>query len=138
MDTIQLDWGWFDRGCVALAKELEARRLKLENIYGLPRGGLVPAVALSHLLDLPIITNEADIRSTTLVVDDICDSGQTLRRLERKNNVAGLATTVTLVRNTGGDYLPVLWCKDKKPDQWVIFPWEVGPEEDTVSKVLPA
>lgn len=53
------------------------------GIYGIPRGGLYPAVALSTLLDLPLIKKE-NIGNSTLIVDDLIDSGAT--RLNYPNN----------------------------------------------------
>ena len=56
--------------------------LEIENIYGLPRGGLIPAVMLSHQLGIPMA--KGDIGPNTLIVDDICDSGETLDKFVRK------------------------------------------------------
>lgn len=49
------------------------------SIYGVPRGGVYVAIALSQILNLPIIEKD-DINQTTLVVDDLIDSGQTRSR----------------------------------------------------------
>ena len=60
-------------------------------VYGLPRGGLPIAVSLSHKLDLPLLMNYYDRKIVTdkkiLVVDDIADTGHTLKDFENKHNV---------------------------------------------------
>lgn len=86
------------------------------------RGGLPLGVALSHRLDIPLIIAGEPARCSAsdklLWVDDIVDSGQTLREaLDRY----------------GQRILPVCWigkntmCTPYRyvnPDTWVVFPWE--------------
>ena len=43
----------------------------IDSVMGLPRGGLIPAVLLSHEIGLPYVQHPG---KNTLVVDDICDS----------------------------------------------------------------
>ena len=69
---------------------------KVDCIVGLTRGGLMPAQELSHLMNIPMVavqysskkgegdkTHENELPSikgkSILLVDDICDSGHTLR-----------------------------------------------------------
>ena len=49
----------------------------IDSVHGLARGGLIPAVMISHQRGLDYV-EEADITERTLIVDDICDSGHTL------------------------------------------------------------
>ena len=60
-----------------------------DHIIGISRGGLIPAVALSHLLEVPMTpltwqTRDGDIKQMidipkgSLIVDDINDTGKTL------------------------------------------------------------
>ena len=55
------------------------------GIYGVPRGGLVPAVYLSHRLNVPLVkTLDAvlsDSHNPYLIVEDVIDTGKTLSRL---------------------------------------------------------
>ena len=46
------------------------------------QGGLIPAVMLSHRLKIPLV--KGDIGPDTLIVDDICDSGETLDKFVKK------------------------------------------------------
>ena len=55
---------------------------EFSGVYGIPRGGLCLAVALSHSLGLPI-TNEP--KNNYLIVDDIYDTGSTLQKIRHLN-----------------------------------------------------
>lgn len=46
------------------------------GLYPIPRGGYLPAIQLSKILNIPIVTEVKDEK--TLIVDDIVDSGKTL------------------------------------------------------------
>jgi len=86
----------------------------VRSVYGIPRGGLVPAVYISHALDIPLGRWEK-----CLVVDDIADSGATLKREAR-----GAFKTATIYYCEDSEFMPDLWLLKKVKD-WVIFPWEV-------------
>lgn len=107
---------------MALLDVLQAKisRLDLDDpaIYGVPRGGLVPAVYLSHRLGIPLATS-LDRRGDTLVVDDMLDTGSTYRKL------SGLAThyVVLLARES----LPKVVYGRMHDGPWVEFPWESAP-----------
>lgn len=50
-------------------------RNKINGVYGLPRGGLTLAVMISHVMDIPMLASPC---KGCLIVDDICDSGESL------------------------------------------------------------
>jgi hypoxanthine phosphoribosyltransferase len=91
---------------------------KIKSIYGLPRGGLVPAVILSHMLEIPLVS-EAYIRGDTLIVDDICDTGETLKRYEIDK-----CPTLTIHYKRSAIIEPTYWCMPVEEDQWIVYPWE--------------
>ncbi len=93
-----------------------AENKKFRNIYGIPRGGLILAVYLSHLLDLPILIDKNKITSETLVVDDICDSGVTLKKYKNYK-------TATLYYRQNEVFKPDYFVLDAKLN-WIVFPWE--------------
>lgn len=57
-----------------------ARGQNFDSVYGIPRGGLVTAVLLSHRLNLPLKLKIEELNGKTLIVDDISDSGKTLEK----------------------------------------------------------
>lgn len=87
--------------------------IQIKSITGIERGGLIPAVMISHKLNIPYVTK---INKDTLVVDDICDSGETL-----KNTVAGY--TATLHYKKTALFTPDFYSKEVG-DEWIVYPWE--------------
>lgn len=132
-----------------------ADRLKDEGIthvIGLARGGLIPATIISYKLDVPLLSyaissyedttkidkfkvhqfiHFSDLKSLkevdpyVLVVDDICDSGDTMRYIRSKLTLANIkaqyATIFTKKKHREflhhyGHVIP--------DDKWIVFPWE--------------
>ena len=87
--------------------------VQVKSITGIERGGLIPAVMISHKLGIPYVTK---INKDTLVVDDICDTGETL-----KNIAAGY--TATLHFKKTAEYVPDFYSKEVGTE-WIVYPWE--------------
>ena len=87
--------------------------VQIKSITGIERGGLIPAVMISHKLNIPYVNK---INKDTLVVDDICDSGETL-----KNIVAGY--TATLHYKKTASFTPDFYSKEVG-EEWIVYPWE--------------
>lgn len=118
MKKIFYTWKQFESDCDKLANIIKQSGKKIDSLYGIPRGGLVLAVRLSHKLGLPLIMHNANVGKRTLIVDDISDSGDTMIEfLGRKKYV-----TATLFYNSSGKYTPAYFCRKKTG--WVVFPWE--------------
>lgn len=122
-------------------------------IVGIHRGGLVPAVMLSHALDLPMKSLEWQTRdqgqnmnylelerilfnrptdSVVLFVDEIADSGETINSIQKhideyisKYRLPVKAYYVVLVQRTACRLdVPVLSARTLDSGDWVYFPWE--------------
>lgn len=113
-----MSWKQFDEACLEIAKEL--KYYKFKNIFGIPRGGLVVAVRLSHLLNIPVITDMKDSTLFTLVVDDIADFGKTLEPYRNEDRYLCIATLYYHKQST---VVPDIWIHEKK-ERWILFPWE--------------
>ena len=96
-----------------LCNTIATSGVQIKSITGIERGGLIPAVMISHKLNIPYITK---INKDTLVVDDICDSGETL-----KNMVAGY--TATLHYKKTASFTPDFYSKEVG-EEWIVYPWE--------------
>ncbi|MEK7087418.1 MAG: hypothetical protein AAB648_01565 [Patescibacteria group bacterium] len=92
---------------------------RFDGIYGIPAGGLVLAVYLHYRLKLPLMLAPTE---STLVVDDIVDTGFTMSHYISKGNF-----TVALFCRKGCNRKPNIWLREKE-EKWVRFPWE-GEEE---------
>jgi hypoxanthine phosphoribosyltransferase len=115
-----ISWHKFDAGCYRIVEELRKipELSQLKYIYGIPRGGLVIAIRLSHMLKLQVVLDRVVIApENTLVVDDIADTGKTLKDF-------GKFLIATLYYKKGSDIAPNIWIYEKK-DHWIVFPWEV-------------
>lgn len=91
-------------------------------ITGIPRGGLVPAVMLSHALGIPytnVFEIDRNISKDVLVVDDISDSGKTILPYMRNGY-----DVVTLFTRFSTSCRPTYCVGEIKDDKWIIFPWE--------------
>jgi len=117
-------WKWVDEQIDKIGEQLEGYE-KPQFVTGIPRGGLIPAVLISHKFDIPYIGLEAaktlpgDLKKKVLVVDDIADSGNTLAQIQRHN-----FKTATLARRYSSSFFPFIVGEDIKDDHWLVFPWE--------------
>lgn len=96
-----------------LCNTIKQSGAQIKSITGIERGGLIPAVMISHKLNIPYVTR---INKNTLVLDDICDSGETL-----KNIVAGF--TATLHYKPTASFTPDFYSKEVSTE-WIVYPWE--------------
>jgi len=87
------------------------------SIYGIPRGGQVVAVYLSHLSGVPVVEGPS---YRTLIVDDIADTGYTLMPYDK-----GGYSIATLYYSKDSQVIPAKWVY-KKGGQFIQFPWETN------------
>ena len=118
------DWQWVDTQVDNIGEKLEAISIP-KFVTGIPRGGLIPAILVSHKFNIPYIGLEAakalpgNLKKQILVIDDIADSGNTLAQIDRHNFI-----TATLATRYNTDYLPTITGTSIHNDNWLVFPWE--------------
>ena len=118
MDVVEkryLTWDQVDGLVDELATQVKSEFTNIDSIYGIPRGGLIPAVMLSHKLGIPY-SDKITLKS--LIVDDICDSGVTLKAWE------GYTTAVLLHKPHTSCVVPTIYGSTHNSDAWIIYPWE--------------
>ena len=125
---------------------------KPEIVVGLVRGGLVPAVHVSHYFDVPMVAYKYSLRDhpgtdpiskltelldtgkRIVIVDDICDEGHTLHEImeaipESHKVAAKLQFKVAVLQHNLGatlfepDYAGEEINKVEKPE-WIVYPFE--------------
>jgi len=106
-------WSEFDKSVEHIYNK--CKFIEFSGIYGVPRGGLCLAVALSHKLRIKVIPKPI---KNSLIVDDVYETGLTL----------------TAFKDIDGAMFFVLFSKIKpswwntvhvtKKSQWIVFPWE--------------
>jgi hypoxanthine phosphoribosyltransferase len=121
----RLSWADFDCACSKVARFVRKKQrqgIRIANVYGIPRGGLGMALRLSHLLGLPIIVDEKRVGKSTLVVDEICDTGRTLFEFSKRHGKR-YALIATVYHRKGASFTPDYYLR-RKTTRWVLFPWE--------------
>lgn len=119
MSNVEISWELYDKDIHKLAEGIKSSNITLHCIYAIPRGGLVPAVHLSHLLGLPITDNPF---GNILVVDDVSDTGSTLEKWKRKRLARVYLATLHIKEGT--KTIPDFWVGQYKREQWIKYPWE--------------
>lgn len=94
----------------------------VNGVYGLPRGGLVLATMLSHRLNVPLLLGAFP---GCLVVDDICDSGESLIHYIRNSSgdEKGYNVVTMFYKSNELEIFPEYYMFLKN-DDWIVFPWE--------------
>ena len=118
-----LSWKWVDEQINIIGDRLEG--IDLEFIAGIPRGGLIPAVMMSHAFGIKYISYSSakmlpgDLKRKTLVIDDISDTGVTMAEADKLNFI-----TASLCCRIGTKTLPRFIGETISDDRWLVFPWE--------------
>ena len=149
---LYLSWDAIDASMANIAMDVIQGK-PLENTILVPiiRGGLIPATLLSHVLsykikmDIPVIPIHAGKQGydkllelaaeghRIILIDDILDTGETLRYL----NTSGVVDTNIVIIKKEVEGVEVIYALNYEEligsnDQqyWVVFPWETNPEPD--------
>ena len=106
-------WQEFDKSVEYIANK--CKNLEFAGIYGIPRGGLCLAVALSHKLKVKLISEPIN---NSLIVDDVYETGFTLNPLR---SIEGAMFFVLFSKKE-----PTWWnaVNISQKKEWIIFPWE--------------
>lgn len=79
-------------------------------IYGVPKGGIIPALLLFNALKNEKYQITDDVKKAHIIIDDVLDSGKTKLQYTSQNPTAKFYAFFT------------------KPSNWVVFPWENSSE----------
>ena len=91
------------------------------GVYGLPRGGLIPAIMISHKFKIPLLMAPTN---NCLIVDDIADSGKSLSHFTENDTNFCKYTIATMYHHKRSEVTPNFYIWDKQ-DNWIVFPWEM-------------
>jgi hypoxanthine phosphoribosyltransferase len=115
MEKRFITWDYIETAIDNIASQIKSSELDIQYIYGMPRGGLIPAVMLSHKLDIPLLRVGMVLNNKVLIVDDICDSGLTLRKYN--------LPTATIHTKETASIQPKFHYEIVDKD-WIVYPWE--------------
>ena len=130
IEKVRISWSEIETLAEACAAILEYKlykpNRKFINIYAIPRGGLIPAVLVSHkmerlrsyvhLLDFGYIPK----LENAVILDDIYDTGATLDPLIQ---ISPDTVFCTLTHKKENGHI-LFQGKFVKPEKWLVFPWE--------------
>ena len=122
-NKLYLSWKWVDDQINKIGDKLEG--IDLEFVSGIPRGGLIPAVMMSHAYGIKYISYSSakmlplELRNKTIVIDDISDTGLTMAEADKLGFI-----TSSLSTRIGTKTLPRLTGEIIRDDRWLVFPWE--------------
>lgn len=102
---------------------------KFDGVYGVPRGGVPLAAAMSAISGLPMVSKDK-ITDRTIIADDVIDSGTTRSRWPDNYFVS--------IHMKGSHWLDKTMAVHNKVDDWIEYFWEKneGPIEDSLVRVL--
>ena len=106
-------WSDFDKSVEHITNK--CKFIEFSGIYGIPRGGLCLAVALSHKLKINLISEP---KKNCLIVDDVYETGITLNTFK---DIEGAMFFVLISKMK-----PIWWntVHISKKKEWIVFPWE--------------
>jgi len=110
-----ITWDYIETAIDDIASQIKSSKLDIQHIYGMPRGGLIPAVMLSHKLDIPLLKVGMVLNNKVLIIDDICDSGLTLHKYN--------LPTATIHTKETASVQPTFHYEMIDKD-WIVYPWE--------------
>lgn len=102
------------------------KRMHFTGVYGIARGGLVPATMISYRLRIPLLMAPC---SGCLIVDDITDTGNSLSHYLLNNTNENKYFTATIYYSPYSTVKPDYFM-NMKQEEWIVFPWEkvINPE----------
>ncbi len=150
LDPEYLDWNDIDKAIESLAISIK-EDYDPDVLVGISRGGLIPAVRLSHLLndlsmkvvhvqfyeninetmDEPEIFGSyiQELEGNVLIVDDVADTGKTLKVVldHISDKVEDEWKICTVAYKSTSSIEPDYYVYET--DKWIVFPWEEAPVE---------
>ena len=141
-----VSWELIDDCVTDIAFHLEDTGKDFKGIFGVPRGGSLLAVMLSHKLDIPYITDfrKVDLGFTDkgassglwemgpdgdiVVIDDITDTGKTFQFYKEQPETKD-AHYVTIHEHEQSIVKPD-YSVINKGDKWIVYPWETTDSEE--------
>ena len=124
-----VSWELIDDCVTDIAFYLKDTGKDFKGVFGVPRGGSLLAVMLSHKLDIPYITEfwrvgDGDI----VVIDDIADTGKTFQFYKEQPETKD-AHYVTIHEHKQSIVKPD-YSVIEKVDKWIVYPWETTNSEE--------
>ena len=147
IEKIKLSWDEMCESCEDIVEKIKDTGVAIDTVVAIARGGVIPGSIIARAINAKLQVIKAssygednkrgDLEADTvfadgnvLLVDDICDSGNTLNHIER--NVVPYSSnskiyTSAIYYKPNKLHDPDFWSRilPNDPPVWVIFPWEL-------------
>ncbi len=138
-DVMEVDWPFFGEVCRALALKV-AREFEPDLVLGIAKAGVIPGVVIASILQREFVSMAVTRREEgampqlvagppdsvtgrkVLLVDETCDSGNTLKLALNEVRALEPAEVRTAVSFRTGDYHPDYYAF--QTDKYIILPWD--------------
>ena len=137
-----INWQEIGSKCKFVSCKIENKNIQIDKVVGIARGGIIPGSIIARNLDKPFetisaksyndetnergelsITDYKILGNNILFVDDICDSGHTLKAITELYKDKKIYTAA-LFKKKNKNHTPN-FCGQLIPDEvWITFPWE--------------
>jgi|TARA_B110000914_G_scaffold188314_1_gene173189 hypoxanthine phosphoribosyltransferase len=131
-----INWSQMEKIVQLLALRIGEREYK--RVIGISRGGLIPGVMISQMLDIPFTALQWQTRDGSdkdvptllnleenvdelIFVDDICDSGLTIQQIKEYMPASQWAVLYDKIGTMELDFVGKTLYNNT---QWLVFPWE--------------
>jgi len=147
-DKLYPSYNEIHNACIAIENSIRTMNFKPDRIIGLSRGGLLPGIILSHIMDVPFTPISFSSKDGAgdnknhdalwslppvdgnefLIVDDICDTSFTLTDIvayfRSKGKIVQTAVIHYKVRAQGTHIPDYYWMRIPEDSGWVVYPFE--------------
>lgn len=138
-----VDWQSIDNLIERLVTQINESNWQPTAIIGIARGGLIPAVKLSNVFDVPLTTvnvslrdkrvdrtaHSFDLDNEFLLVEDIIDTGKTISTIHKMYRTLNFRTASLFKKITSDvpcDYIGKTLNTEDSKYTWIVFPWETN------------
>jgi len=148
MNKLTIDYHKFIGLISKIGREIHVSQWKPDYIVGLTRGGLIPAVMLSHYLNVPMYTLSVSLRDNDLgpesnlwMAEDALGPQSRERFVEDENDIAGVLSSATDLLENAGTFKNILIVDDINDTgatfNWIMQDWASGcfPEDPSWEEV---
>ncbi len=148
-------WNQINDMLLAQAQKIQNQQFQPDIIIGIAKGGIIPARILSDLIETPQLaslqiefyldiaqpTVEPTLKQPltvaiknkkTLIVDDIADTGKSLKLAQTHIQEQGASETKTATLYFKPQSITKPDFYEKQTNNWVVFPWEI---KETLRKI---
>jgi xanthine phosphoribosyltransferase len=129
-NVTSVPWSDILTGVKKISKWIQEQVGNDVTIYGIPRGGMIPAITLVHELEArgckarfvaAFDHLEDSDKHKLVIIDEICDSGDTFRIIKQ---LFPKAKTATVYHRVGASFMTDFHAFTVNDDDWLNFPWE--------------